>query len=443
MSKSKAILLLLTVTAILVYSQFLRASVDSTGLPAAKDINGDMLVRIPPVEAAIQSFENRVKQNPKDAVSYTLLGELYIRQARETGDVTGYQRAEVALDEALDLLPGYSPAGSSLASVYYAQHEFEEALDLAGRVYESNSKNTSALVIMADAHLSLGNYQKAEEIYKHLSDTELTSPVLARLAHLEELHGNSEEALNLMRRAAGSALQSEGTRESVAWYLLRVADVYFNQGDIKEAGSYYEASLRVFDNYHLALAGLGKVRAAHGKFDEAIRYYQRAIDIIPQPELLAALGDLYMVTDQPAQAKIQYDTVEFIGTLAAANQQIYNRQLANFYSDHDMHLDKALEFALTELESRKDIYGYDAAAWAQYKNQNYEEAQTLINQALALGTRDASLYYHAGMIEFALGNKERAQELLSEALAINPHFSVLNSAVAQSTLETLQTASAN
>ena len=443
MSKRKAILFLLTITAILAYSQFRRASVDSSGLPDAKDIKGDMSVSIPPVEDAIQSFQNRVKQNPKDAVSYTLLGELYIRQARETGDVTGYQRAEAALDEALRLLPGYSPAGSSLASVYYAQHEFEDALDLAGRVYESNPNNISALVIMADAHLSLGNYPKAEEIYKQLAETDPTSPVLARLAHLEELHGNSEEALNLMRRAAGNALQAEGTRESVAWYLLRVADVYFNRGEIKEAGSYYEASLRVFDNYHLALAGLGKVRAAQGKFDEAITYYQRAIDIIPQPEFLAALGDLYMLTGQPEQAKIQYDTVEFIGTLASVNQQIYNRQLANFYSDHDLHLDKALAFALTELESRKDIYGYDAAAWAQYKNQNYEEAQILMNQALALGTRDASLYYHAGMIEFALGNKENARELLSEALAINPHFSVLNSAVAQRTLETLQVASAN
>ena len=150
-----------------------------------------------------------------------------------------------------------------------------------------------------------------------------------------------------------------------------------------------------------------------------------------------------MITGQPEQAKIQYDTVEFIGTLAAINQQIYNRQLANFYSDHDLHLDKALEFALTELESRQDIYGYDAAAWAQYKNQNFEEAQAMMNQALVFGTQDASLYYHAGMIEFALGNKENARELLGEALAINPHFSVLNSTVAQRTLETLQVASTN
>jgi tetratricopeptide (TPR) repeat protein len=438
MRKRKAILFLLTIIAILAYSQLNRSSVDSTGLPAAKEIHGDMLVSIPPVDDAIQTFQNRVKQNPKDAVSYTLLGELYIRQARETGDVAGYQRAELALNEALELLPGYSPAGSTLSSVYYAQHEFKEALDLAGRVYESNPKNISALVIMGDAFLSLGNYQKAEEIYQQLGATEATSPVLARLAHLAELNGKPEEALQLMRRAAGNALQSEGTRESVAWYLLRVADVYFNMGKIDEAGDYYEAALRVFDNYHLALAGLGKVRAAEGKYDEAIAYYKHAVNIIPQADFLAALGDLYMITGQSEEAQLQYETVEFIGTLAAVNQQIYNRQLANFYSDHDLKLDEALDLALDELESRKDIYGYDAAAWAYYKNGNYKDAQRMMDQAMALGTRDALLFYHAGVIAQAIGENQKARNLLQQALTINPHFSILHSCEARQAMNALQ-----
>src|ERR1700752_4827165 len=286
MSNRKAILFVLTILAILAYSQFSRFGSDASGLPKAEDINGDMLVNIPPVSEAIKTFEDRIKQNPEDAVSYTLLGELYMRQARETGDAAGYQRGESALDESLKLLPGYAPTGASLASAYYAQHEFEKALDLSERVYASNPKVTSALVVMGDAYLSLGNYEKSLEIYQQLEEKEATPPVLARLAHLKELNGEPEEGLKLMRLAAGNALRSGGTRESVAWYILRVAEIYYNIGKIKEAGEYYEASLRVFNNYHLALAGLGKVRAAEGKYDEAIAYYTRAVDIIPQPDFL-------------------------------------------------------------------------------------------------------------------------------------------------------------
>ena len=435
----KVIFFSLAILLMLAFSNIQGASFHSSRtLPHPKRINGSELAAVPPVEDTIKFFQARIKTNPQDAVSYNLLAGQYIRLARETGDVTGYQRAEAALRESIRLLPSYRPAHASLASVYYAQHDFLPALELGQQVYEKDPRITDALATIGDAQLALGNYQEAEAAYQELNEKDGTPPILARLAALEELKGHPQEAMDLMRRAAGDALQAGGTRESVAWYVLRVGDMYFNMGQPKQAGRYYEAALRVFDGYHLALAGLGKVRAAQGKYAEAITYYQQAINLIPQPDYLAALGDLYFLTGQPEQAQIQYETVEYIGKLAEINQQIYNRQLANFYSDHDLHLKEALDLALGELESRKDIYGYDAAAWAQYKNGNFEEAQVLMKHAMLLGTRDARLYYHAGMIEHALGNKEQAREYLEEALTINPHFSILYAEEARRTLETLQ-----
>jgi tetratricopeptide (TPR) repeat protein len=414
----------------------------SKNLPDPRQIDGSELANIPPVEDAIKFFQGRIKANPEDALSYTLLAGQFVRHARETGDVSSYQKAEAALEESLQLFPNYSQAQASLASVYYAQHNFLPALELAQEVYEKDPRITDALVTIGDVQMALGNYPEAEAAYQALSEEYATAPVLARLAAFEELTGNPEQALELMGRAASDALQGGGTKESVAWYVLRVGDLYFNMGQYREAGRYYEAASRVFDRYHLALASLGKVQAAQGNYEEAIVYYQQAINTIPQPDHLVALGDLYALTGQPEQAQAQYETVEFIGQLAEINQQVYNRQLANFYSDHDLHLKEALALALAELESRKDIYGYDAAAWAQYKNGNFKEAQTLMEQAMALGTRDARLYYHAGMIQHALDNQERAQTYLEEALAINPHFSILEADELSRTLQTLQTTAA-
>jgi hypothetical protein len=42
--------------------------------------------------------------------------------------------------------------------------------------------------------------------------------------------------------------------------------------------------------------------------------------------------------------------------------------------------------------------------------------------ALAFGTRDAKLLYHAGMIALALGDGTRARELLNDALALDASF---------------------
>lgn len=441
MQNRKPVLLLFFILFIVVFSQIVgNYFKSSNSLPPPREINGDSFANIPPVAESIRFVQNRLKQNPRDAVSYTLLGDLYIRQARETGDVSGYQRAEESLNHALELLPKYFPATTLLASVYYSRHEFDEALATANQALEIKPENPQAQIIVADAYLALGNYGEAEIIFQKIAEDNATPSVLARLANLEELKGNREEALALIQRAAGEALQSGGTKENAAWYVLRVADMYYNQGEIRKAGEYYEASLRVYENYYLALAGLGKVSAAQGKYEEAISYYQRAVNIVPQPDYLAALGDLYSLTGETDQARVQYDTVEYIGGLAELNQQVYNRQLANFYSDHDINLEKALNLSLAELETRKDVYGYDAAAWAEYKNGNYQRAQEYMEQAMTLGTQDARLYFHAGMIAYALGQNQSAREYLERAMDINPHFSILDFAMANETLERLQAA---
>lgn len=56
---------------------------------------------------------------------------------------------------------------------------------------------------------------------------------------------------------------------------------------------------------------------------------------------------------------------------------------------------------------------------------------------MKLGTKDAILYFHSGMIQYRLGNEAQAREHLSFALSLNPHFSILHSSLAQQTLSEL------
>ncbi|MDQ4081587.1 MAG: hypothetical protein M3123_01655, partial [Actinomycetota bacterium] len=55
-------------------------------------------------------------------------------------------------------------------------------------------------------------------------------------------------------------------------------------------------------------------------------------------------------------------------------------------------------------------------------------------RALRLGTRDALLHFHRGMIEGCLGNAPARRAFLAKALAINPHFSLLHAPVAREAL---------
>jgi Flp pilus assembly protein TadD len=100
-------------------------------------------------------------------------------------------------------------------------------------------------------------------------------------------------------------------------------------------------------------------------------------------------------------------------------------------------VDRAVELTEREVRVRKDIYGYDAYAWALYKAGRLEEARAASQQALRLGTLDPELWYHAGMISAALGADELAREQLGRSLSLGPAFDPLQAPVARRTLRDL------
>jgi len=215
-------------------------------------------------------------------------------------------------------------------------------------------------------------------------------------------------------------------------------DVRALLGQLSAAEASYLQALNTLPDYYRALAGLAQVRAAQQRYAEAIDLYRKAIAIVPLPDYAAALGDVYTKLERSEEAQKQYDLVEYIGYLNTLNKVLYNRELAYFYVDHDRKLSEALDLAGRELEVRRDIYAYDGLAWALYKNDRPQEALTAITAALQLGTKDARLFFHAGMIHHRLGKRDQARDYLRRALATNPSFHILQAAVAERTLNAIE-----
>ena len=78
--------------------------------------------------------------------------------------------------------------------------------------------------------------------------------------------------------------------------------------------------------------------------------------------------------------------------------------------------------AREEIRSRRDIYGWDLLAWALHRSGRDAEAGEAMARALAMGTRDAMLFFHAGTIEAALGRRAAARRHLETALEIDPQW---------------------
>jgi tetratricopeptide (TPR) repeat protein len=378
----------------------------------------------PTADQQIRIYQARLEDNPRETASWERLAVGYMRMLRESGDIGYALRAEQALHQALALDPHDSEARKLLAWVALAKHEFADALQQTEVLIGEGREDDGLYGILADANVELGRYPEAQQALQRMIDLKPGLSAYTRVAYLRELHGDIRGAIAMMQLAV-EAINSRD-RENVAWTRVQIGHLYLSQGDLGDAEEQYAQALQAFPGYHYALAGLGTIRAAHGRFAEAIQLYTQALAIVPLPEVAAALGDVYVRLGRPAEAERNYALVEFIGRLTQLNKVVYNRELAYFYADHDRGLDQAVRLADREATVRHDIYTADVRAWAYLKAGRVDQAEQMMGAALALGTRDPRLFYHAGMIAWKRGDRPRAKLYLAMALRTNPQFHVLH-----------------
>jgi tetratricopeptide (TPR) repeat protein len=246
-----------------------------------------------------------------------------------------------------------------------------------------------------------------------------------------ELHGDIPGAIKTMELALSAG---GGANESTLWTQVQLGNLYFNSGNLRQAEAQYMQALALQPDYVYAAAGLAKVRAATGNRDQAIAIYKNVTERLPLPEFVVALGELYEVTGKQDLARQQYDLVRAMQQLNAGAGMNVDLELSLFEADHGGDPATTVERAQTAYRSRPSIYGADALAWALYRAGRYDEAWRYAQESLRLGTHDANLHFHAGMIALKLGQNADAKRLLGEALAINPNFSVRHAPEARQAL---------
>jgi tetratricopeptide (TPR) repeat protein len=414
-------------------------------LTLALALNSVALGQQSSTDRSIANYQARAARSNTGA-DYDKLGAAYLQKGRETADFAYFDLAEKALTKSLEITSPVDMAAAAplthMAAVCMAEHRFREASDYAGRALALGSGDLSPFGLLGDAHADMGDYDEAAQDYEklllHLPSQEPPLGLVymhdSRVSYLKFIHGDNAAAIELAKKAVTEVIALHMPGENVAWTYFQLGEYLFQTGDFASAETAYRDSLNALPGYYRGLSGLAKVRVAQEKYQDAAAYYKQAIEQIPFPDYIAALGDVYTKMGQPEAAQKQYDLVEYIGHLSDLNQQTYNRELAAFYADHGIKLQQALNLARKELEVRHDVYTKDVLAWALYKNGQLKEAARVIDKALSMGTKDAMFYFHAGLIHRDLGDTDASHEYLEHALAINPHFHVFYADAARQAL---------
>ena len=193
-------------------------------------------------------------------------------------------------------------------------------------------------------------------------------------------------------------------RDELAFCQYYLGELAWGGGALEEARAHYERGLAAAPGDPALLQGRAKVLAATGRVDEAITAYDRLTQRVPLPQYLLEYGELLESAGRLPDARTQYRLLGEQQRLDAAQGSADDVTAALLAADHGDPAE-AVRLAEAEWSRRQSIFSAEALAWALHAAGRDAEALPLIEQAGALGRRDATVDYRRGMILAALSRR--------------------------------------
>lgn len=171
-------------------------------------------------DPAIREFLAAVALDPSAPQAYSGLGICYLKGK---GDL---KLAEASFQKALGLQPDLTDAKTGLATIYFRQKKYAEAVQFFEQIYPQRRESVEVVAMMADSYLHMKHFDRAIWFLKQSIKLDPQTP--GWYFHLMEayfLEGNLEEAGRVYEQYSTFFPPSSQSRFLVAEMLIRIGRV--------------------------------------------------------------------------------------------------------------------------------------------------------------------------------------------------------------------------
>ncbi len=354
----------------------------------------------------ISRLQQQIRSGRNAQLWLEQLGWAFVAKARESFDPGFYKLAEQCAQCIEQRNPQSQEAMLLRAHVLQNLHRFKESEGLARHLVQQRGLSFD-YGLLGDALMEQGKLDDAVKAYQQMMNLKPDLHAYARAAHMRWLKGDLEGAIEAMQLAVGAASAQDA--ESAAWANTRLAFYAFQAGRFQEAEQQCAFALSFQDNYPPALLLKGRMLFAQSKWREAVDALQNATKLNPLPEYQWTLAEALRADGHEKEASGIEAQLRKHGATSDP------RTLALFFATRHESPKTALRLAKEELNSRRDVFTHDVVAWSLAGAGNLAEARSEMQRALAEGTEDARLFFHAGVIASRAGHAADAEHWLRKA----------------------------
>lgn len=422
-----------------------------------------------PLHNEIEFYQERISRNPSDGMDRAALASVYLNLARSTGDASYFHAAEESAQQSLANLPVENTAAQLvLARVAEAEHDFPTTFKIVQQILTTQPTHSEAQSLLVTSYLAIGKLPEAQQAVQRLVEQAPNLATYSLEALVHDAQGQDEQAIQAFQQAL--AAEEPGEVASSAKTRTLLGRFYTQRGQVKQARGLFQEALRIAPQNALALVEQAKLETQQGNYQQAEDLYAQVLGssaiahsldhqaLLGQASLKLLQGDRNAAIPLWAKAEQNFrhhhhqeaehthggtehthedtghahehrKTSEPVEDHESEQNFGHRRDLARLLLTRGQPADitEALELMQTEAQIRRDAETLETFAWALQLSNQEPAAQKVLQEAISLGTREARLFYRAGMVEQALGNKTQAQLYFQMAQEVNPSFDIVQS----------------
>jgi tetratricopeptide (TPR) repeat protein/capsular polysaccharide biosynthesis protein len=214
---------------------------------------------------AVEIFQKAITQKPNWAILYNNLGQAWLALEKKGQAITAYHRA-------LELQPSLTIAYLNLAKLYQQHNHYKIAVDYFQKAIEQTPEN---ILAYSDCGYSLqkqGQFDQAMVYYQK---------AIALDPKFVEAYCRRFESMPILETETD---QWQLAKNACVRFLRSLQKINFNSGNFSACDQSRESSaiLHLYDHLIQFYLHLGNALTQYGKFDQAARHYQSALQIQPQ-----------------------------------------------------------------------------------------------------------------------------------------------------------------
>lgn len=420
--------------------------------------------------AARSSLEKALALDPERRDAYLVLGQLYL------GD-ENWPAAQAVFEQFVDRFPEVFAGHFFLARIYEAQGRFADALAAYRRSIELDPSEEEARYALIRLYQQMGREAEVIRQYQALLDD---NPHNARAGLALALHyhhsGLAAQAADLMARFARRSRDDDDVIGTLVRFYLdenadprdariliegmlavvpEQSDLHYLAGIVCNRMEMDEAAMAHFRQvdpaspfYEETVAQLGYLYQKHQRLGEAIDFMAEAIRQDPgNTEFHLYLGGFYEQLERYAEAEetllealaMEADNVKLLFRLGVVYDKWGRRAeciermkqvidldprhtnalnyLGYTYAEMGVHLDEAERLIQRALALKPDDgYITDSLGWVYFKKGRYQEALSVLERASRLAPEDPVILEHVGDAHRQLGQVPEAIDYYRRAL---------------------------